>query len=260
MTGDSAREKMIGRSEKEIAGGLEPLRRLLKDATERGIPVKRIMLLLVPLVTAAALTAGSARADFDIGYYTHGTCTNWNDPNTRVDPINYVFFSWGTIERVWMQVVYHGLHTSGSSWADDGIFSDPQKFITHSTCYAMDGQRADGGILSSRNHFRYKGVHYDPGLGWTSIADAHHEDLIQPPSPCSNVSPKHAVDSNDEPGGSGFNQGRSNVTNKVFAGTSHMSGSYQIWFGNTMPRRQCDGGIAWSDGYARAIPLHQVNH
>ena len=214
--------------------------------------MKRIILLLVPALTAAALTAGSARADFNIGYYTHSTCTNWNDPATRVDPINYVFFSWGTIDRVGNQVVYHGFQ-HGYSWGDTG--GDGQRFITHSTCYGQDGQRADAGVLSGRNHFRYKGVHYDPGLGWTSIADAHHEDLVL----CGGL-PKHAVDANNESGGSGFNQGRANLTNNVFGGSSHMSGSYTSWFGNTQLFRQCDGGYASSDGNVRMLPLHQVNH
>jgi hypothetical protein len=224
-------------------------------AADRPSTLRRVQPLVAALVVATAsllaLSAGVARADFNIGYYTHDTCTNWNLESTRVDPINYVFFVWGTIDRVHNQVLTHG-YGHGYNWNNrDG---SPQKFISHSTCYPQDSQHADHPETSGRSHFREKAMHWDSTLGYTEIADAHHENIVW----CGYIF-KHAVDSGTG-SDSGFNKGRANVTNEVFANTAHMTGSYQIYFGNTQPMRQCDGKYAASDGYARMMTIHQINH
>lgn len=209
---------------------------------------KTTFLALIVCVAAMGLFAGKAQADFNIGYYTHDTCTNWHLESTRVDPINYVFIVWGTLDRVHNQVLYHGSQHGGSWGNRDGT---GQYFISHNLCYAQDDQHADHGLASGRTHFREKAMHYsNASLGYSVIADAHHENIV-----LCGLLPKHAVDTT-----TGFNNGRANVTNGVFAGTAHMNNTWQTWFGNTGHMRQCNGAYAWSDGYARMMSIHQINH
>lgn len=215
--------------------------------------MKRIKLLLVPVVTAVALTAGSARADFNIGYYTHDTCVNWSDPNTRVDPINFVFFQWGTIARVENQLYTHA-GANGYYWYDhDG---GTQYFISHSSCNVQYYQFADGGVLSSRDHFREYPIHSDSTLGYTMITDAHRDELVW----CGK--PNHAIKPNGSyagiGNGSGFDYGQWQLYRMFYGQVNHST--YQIWFGNTQVMRQCNGWMASDNGYAQMMQAHQVNH
>ncbi|MEJ7569171.1 MAG: hypothetical protein WKF41_13000 [Gaiellaceae bacterium] len=84
--------------------------------------------------------------------------------------------------------------------------------------------------------------HTDTTLRWTTIGDAHHEDLTY----CG-----HAVDANGA-NGSGFDQGRQNLRiNLENGGHSWRS---EFW-GNTQNFQQCDGDYASSDGYTVGSPF-----
>jgi hypothetical protein len=195
-------------------------------------------------VVAAALSlvvlGGPAAAHFDAtDRYTHRACPA--TASNRMDPINVVFQTWGTWGRAESQIESHAgwTATSGSS----------QSFVDHGNCYPIHTQRASG--LGSRFHVRLRGQHWDPSLGWTTAGDAHHEDLVVFPVPCG-----HAVDSNG-PGGSGFDQGRDELRNRL-ADAGHST--QRVWWGNTQSFKQCDGDYAASDGWTVIIQLHQVNH
>lgn len=207
----------------------------------------RLNLLLVGLTVGCAVTvllALPAAAHFDnTDKYTHGGCPA--SSGNRVDPLNIVFWDWGTYDRALSQIVAH------AGWFDNGGSS--QSFVDHSTCYAMHGQRASGGVSSSRFHIRVRGQHSDTSLRWTATGDAHHEDLVVTCLP----SGAHAVDSNG-PNGSGFDQGRNELRTR-FANAGHSISTNNFW-DNTQNFKQCDGDLAGSNGYTTFIQLHQVNH
>jgi hypothetical protein len=205
----------------------------------------RLLVLAGLIASIPLLVAPTAAPHFDPSSkwtWGSGNCA----PGTAVDPINVVFYNWGTTggsyDRVANQVVSHT-----GSWVF--VSGTGQNFKDHGDCYSMHGQRASGGNLDSRFHVRFRGQHEDPGpLKWTATAGAHHEDIIW----CG-----HAVDQNG-PGGSGFDQGRQELVNRVGVASGHTF--YYSWWGNTATMYQCDGSPAASDGATAFILLHQVNH
>jgi hypothetical protein len=196
-------------------------------------------IILAGVVTAALATCvGVAFAHFNTGLYTHKDCPA--DNYDRVDAINLVFWDWGTWDRVGSQIESH------AGWTNTG--GSMQTFVDHGNCYEMVTQRASGSIASTRYHIRLHGIHFDDSLGWTTVGDAHHEDLVWY---CG-----HAVDSNGS-NGSGFDQGRRQLR-ILFENAGH--GWSSRYWGNTQNFKQCDGDYAGSDGYTVFIRLHQLNH
>lgn len=200
---------------------------------------KTATLSALALLSALLITVAPASAHFDTGMYTHHGCPAGKD---RIDPINVVFYGWGTWDRAVSQIQSHAgwTHSSGSA----------QTFVDHGNCYAMQAQRASASGISTRFHVRLHPIHRDPTLGWTTVGDAHHEDWVNFP-PCG-----HAVDSNG-PNGSGFDWGRRQLRILFQAGGHQWEG---YWWGNTQNFRQCDGDWARSDGITVWINMHQVNH
>jgi hypothetical protein len=203
--------------------------------------MRRPILVVVGVALLAALApTTSASAHFDrAGQYTHNGCPG--NSSNRVDPINIVFYNWGTWDRGRSNLEYH------ARWFDSG--GSTQYFVDHSSCHPMHVQRASGCTACSRFHIRLRGQHSDVSLGWTSTGDAHHEDLVWY---CG-----HAVDSNG-PSGSGFDQGRREVRIRVGDASGH-SWHTENW-GNTQNFQQCDGDWARSDGIVTFINLHQGFH
>lgn len=155
---------------------------------------RRLAAASVLLASTALLALSPASAHFDSGSrytYTSSSCGS----GSRVDPINVVFYTWGTWGRAESQVQSHAgwSNTSGSM----------QYFADHGSCYERHTQRASGCGTCSRYHVRIRGQHSDPTLGWPAAASAQHEDWV--PS-CNYGIGGHAVDSNG-PNGSGFDQG-----------------------------------------------------
>jgi hypothetical protein len=199
--------------------------------------VRRLAPLAVVAVLLAAVLATEGQADFSPGYYTHGSCAGTAE--SRIDPVNFVFWDWGTWDRAVSQTQTH------SGWSDDN--GDGQYFFDHGNCSFMTAQRASAGLQSSRFHIRYHPIHSDPSLGWTTIGDAHHEDATY----CG-----HATDANG-PNGSGFDQGRRQLRAHL-ENAGH--GWYSEFWGNTQNFQQCDLDYASSDGYTVFSRAHQVNH
>jgi hypothetical protein len=198
----------------------------------------RVIILAGIASAAFAFFVGVAFAHFDSGLYTHSNCPA--DNYDRVDPINVVFWDWGTWDRAAHQIQTH------TGWANDG--GSTQTFVDHGDCYEMATQRASGGVLSSRLHIRLHPIHFDDALRWTTVGDAHHEDFVWY---CG-----HAVDANGA-NGSGFDQGRRQLR-IAFENAGH--GWSSRYWGNTQNFKQCDGDYAGSDGYTVFIRLHQLNH
>ncbi len=184
----------------------------------------------------ALVAATSAYAHFETGRFTHSRCAGTAE--SRVDPINVVFWDWATWDRAADQLAAHAGWTNASG--------SEQFFFDHGSCHAMSGQRASGGASSTRFHIRVHPVHWDSQLGWTAVGDAHHEDLV---FPCG-----HAVDANG-PAGSGFDQGRRELRARMEQG-GH--GWRSEWWGNTANFRQCDGDYAGSDGYTVFVRVHEA--
>jgi hypothetical protein len=178
----------------------------------------RWMLLLVPLVVAVG--APAAYAHFDTGQYTHDEGCPVTD-NDRVDPINFVFRDWGTIERAVNNLEWH------ADWDDS--FGTHQAFVDHGDCYPQEAdQRASATVVQTRDHIRLHPIHYDDGVGWTTVGDAHFEDI----QTCG-----HAVRENG-PTGSGYDEGRTDLWYAMDGESGH-SGWF-VWWGNTQNMRQCD--------------------
>jgi hypothetical protein len=203
---------------------------------------------LAALCTLAILIGSPASAHFDSsGKYTHAN--NQCNEGSRVDPVNVVFYTWGTFGRAENQIQAHAgwFNAQGSD----------QYFADHGSCNLFHTQRASGDSDDTRFHVRVRGQHSDPNpsLNWTAMGDAHHEDWV--PS-CDFFTGGHAVDSNSEdPSGSGFDQGRTELAYLMgFYGHTY----YYTWWGNTQNFLQCDGDLAGSDGNTAFIQLHQVNH
>ena len=191
------------------------------------------------LLAALALTT-AASAHFDrTGQYTHNGCPGTS--SNRVDPINIVFYSWGTWDRAANNLQAH------SGWYDTG--GSTQYFVDHGSCYTMHTQRASASTTSTRFHIRLRGQHSDDILGWTTTGDAHHEDFVWY---CG-----HAVDANGS-SGSGFDQGRRQV--RITIGDAAGHSWYTENWGNTQNFQQCDGDFARSDGIVTFIYLHQGYH
>jgi hypothetical protein len=183
--------------------------------------------LILMIGVATLLFASAAAAHFQVNVYTHSQCPP-SPPGSRIDPVNFVFYDVGTTTRAVNHTQYH------AGWYDDGGSS--QNFADHTGCYAMDAQRASQGVSSTRFHIRFHQFDHQTEYGWTSVGDAHHEDLVWH---CG-----HAVDSNG-PNGSGFDQGRRELRIRLEAGGHPWWSSY---WGNTANFRQCDGDYAASDG------------
>lgn len=86
----------------------------------------RTLISCVALLGAASLlVTSSATAHFDMtSRYTYedGVCSH----DTRVDPLNVAFYTWGTWGRAENQVQAH------AAWSDDG--GSPQLFKDHGAC------------------------------------------------------------------------------------------------------------------------------
>lgn len=200
----------------------------------------RFGLVVVLAALCIAVAGPPALAHLDTtDRYTRRACPA--SAGNRSDPINVVFTTWGTWGRAASQIESHlgWTTTSGST----------QWFVDHASCLQLHAQRASG--HGSRFHVRIRGQHWDPVVGWTAAAGAHHEDLVLFPIPCG-----HAVDSSGG-GGSGFDQGRDELVRR-FTSAGHSSS--RAWWGNTQSFKQCDGDYAASDGWTAFIGLHQLNH
>ncbi len=203
----------------------------------------------VASLAALALLAVSSEA-YNIGYYTHSSGDPGCASSSAVDPINFVFYSWGTTGRVDNQLLYHG-YNAGSNWNyHDGSH---QNFYVNNICSDQYYQYADCQLVCTRTHFREQPVYYESGtIGWSTVTDAHHEQLVG----CG-----HAVDANGTQGfgnGSGYDYGQFLVYWQFYGTSNHTT--FQSQFFNTQIMRQCNGWLASDNGYAQWMQLHQVNH
>jgi hypothetical protein len=188
-----------------------------------------------------------AAAHFDNSdKYTHDDddCDLSGHGSDHKDPINVVFYNWGTWGRAVNQIQTH------ANWFVSG--AEPQWFRDHGECYVMHDDLADG--TGSRYHVRFRGQHSDQALDWPTWGNVHHEDAVSLPQCLPNGG--HAVDSNG-PNGSGYDQGRAQLSWAMWMGGHSY---YYAWWGNTGSFVQCDGDTAASDGNTVYISLHQVNH
>lgn len=110
--------------------------------------------------------------------------------------------------------------------------------------------RIGQGWLSFIGQYDYDNTSF----GWHvwSTADAHHEDTVR----CGLNFFAHAVDDNVREPNGGFNRGRDDVyKNWTGYGTGpHTWRGWQNW-SNTMHFTQCNGNVAWSDGYVDFIEV-----
>ncbi len=183
----------------------------------------------------AGLTPTAALAGVGHSHsYTH----NSSACSGHVDPINVIFVEVGFASYVDSHAAHHNGYTNntgGNQW-----------FKIHSDCTTQDEQAATG--YFTRFHMRINnGWDYDSTWHWWSAADAHHEDTVW----CGGLG--HAVDDNfDEPPG-GFVMGRFDIYwNWVNQG--HPFRGSQYW-GNTLMFGQCNGTVAWSDGWVDFIEV-----
>ncbi|KKL80272.1 hypothetical protein LCGC14_2006430 [marine sediment metagenome] len=173
--------------------------------------------------------------------YTH----NSSSCAGHVDPINDVFEYSGFASWVKNHAAHHG----GWWWGD----GSNQWFYAHQcrkqNYHAASNSQFDpGGRYHMRIGYGYTasgGSDYDSTWRYWSTADAHHEDMTW----CG-----HAVDDNNREPPGGFNRGRDDVwVNWSFNGP-HVWDGWQYW-GNIARFTQCNGNVAWSDGWVDFIEV-----
>ena len=195
--------------------------------------------------------APSAGAIPDFNFYTYGGCPA--TVQNRIDPINVMFFNWGTWDRTTNETHAHSSYFQhGSSWP--GWVG--QAFKDHQVCYPADSggtitHMATSEWWTSRFHFREHPVPFDNTWGWTTIADSHYEVVTT----CSWwFRPSHAV-----PYG-GYNDAREFLAGQFNPLYTPNHGRAWGYYGNTDPRPQCTGDAPRSDGWLVAISMHQSYH
>jgi len=214
---------------------------------------------MVALACAFGLSqAPTAAAIPNFNFYTFGGCPA--SPNNRIDPVNLMYFRWGTWDRATNQTDTHAAGANQPEWFP-AWSSWPgwvgQAFRDNGVCYpaGQGGTTIHMGNAQwwlARTHFREHPIYYDNTWGWTTIIDAHHEDVVS----CSWwPDPGHAVIYG------GFNYGRDIVASwfgSYYGFPNH--GVAWGYYGNTDPRPQCNGRHPRSDGWLAAVVIHQVNH
>lgn len=139
--------------------------------------LSRFVVAAVVVASAVVLAITAvARADFQPGYYTHGSCAG--TAASRVDPINFVYWDWGTWDRAVSQTQTH------AGWFDNGGSS--QYFFDHSNCYNMTAQRASNGVASTRFHIRLHPISYrhDSSLDHNRRCSSRRLDILRPRGRC----------------------------------------------------------------------------
>jgi hypothetical protein len=183
------------------------------------LAVRRIVCVAVG-VTAVASFSASASAHFDVGRYTHSTCSSgW------VDPINVVFYGYFATP----QQSEKAMEKYGGWYNQSGT---TQVFWTHDICRPMYGQRASGSACCNRDHTRFfQNDGLDTKGRYETVADFHHDILTT----CGHK--------NANPYGS--DDGLA-MANEILYG--HLAESWQYW-GNAARIRQCDGTYSGGTGY-----------
>lgn len=231
---------------------------------------------------AAWLTSGGGSAHlnpeqghpfpFHQDMYTFGSPDCSPSPDAWVDPINVVFIGPLATDE---NVKEHAARSDHGRWNNHS--GGQQYFWDHSDCEPVEASgwnyhSANGGSLEDRFHMRYNMGDIQGqwdfqnslpgGGGFYTLAAVHHEDYYvelvcnpQRPPECLPVKECHAVDTNqDEPPG-GFNMGRTELTWLwLNAPDDHRNLGFYEWE-NTEPREQCDGLVAWSDGWVRYLGM-----
>jgi hypothetical protein len=212
----------------------------------------RLLLLAVFLL----LGGGTAQA-YNVGYYTHSSSDTACGTGSRIDPVNFFFYSYGTTGRVRNQLYWHAASIFTYWNHHDG---SAQRFYVSGQCLAQDNQFATDSALNltARFHFREEPVYYESGtIGWSDIADAHKDELVW----CGST-PNHAVAANGTysgyGNGSGFDYGQYVLNWQFHGGSQHTTFQSQIF--NTQVFRQCNGWLASDNGYSQWLQIHQTNH
>lgn len=206
-----------------------------------------------PRDAAAGLSVGGPGSAGHFGPYSYGDpqCLN------SIDPVNVVFLgTWPTVQQ-------HADHHGG--WATHG--GDGQNFWDHGRCQPMHQASASNNFAQPRFHMRYRTgstdaggqvFDVDPYWGRYTGATAHHEDLVFniPGCDLNHLGFGHAIDDQSKTGGSGpfaweggFNRGRADILQNWWSLGGHIAESLTQNWGNTAPKVQCNGNVAWSDGY-----------
>jgi hypothetical protein len=194
------------------------------------------VLVAAVIPTAGVLPAGPADAALDIRWYSFKHGHNCYDAQ-RVDPVTVIFYHLGYADWTTNHI---GHHTGwGNNWDPDA-----QQFVTNGLCYTQHGSRADGWVIETRFHIRWRGGTYaDPTYWYFTIGTPHREKA---------VSCGHAVYPT-ETGWSGFDAGRQVVWEAMALYGGHYN--FSSYVGNSSPRPQCNGWWAQSNGYALYVRI-----
>jgi hypothetical protein len=219
---------------------------------------RKILGLMVLACAFGLSLAPTAAAIPNFAFYTHGGCPATE--GNRIDPVNLMYFNWGTWDRATNQTDTHAADAYQPEWFSHGSAWPGwvgQAFKDNGTCYPADQggtviHMATDDWIYSRVHFREHPIPHDNSWGWTTIIDGHYEVVTT----CSWwFRPSHAV-----PYG-GFNYARDLVAG-YFGPYYHPPNHGVAWgyYGNTDPRPQCTGDAPRSSGWVAAVVLHQINH
>lgn len=208
---------------------------------------------LVVLV-ASGISTAPASAHFDSRPYIFG------DKNCRnpTSPINFGFYGDRATAR----------NTSGHTGRHTGwgktILDSTKYFSDHGRCAPLHWARASGNSLAStRVHIRAHRLYHRDSVGrWETVAQVHLEDRTSV-GDCAFYGP-HVIRRNNRNGsGGGYNIARELLERRYnYASDVHMNADDYLfvtppwglprrllYWGNTAPIKQCDGGVARSDGW-----------
>lgn len=173
---------------------------------------------------------------------------------TEVDPINVIFVGENAAS---IHVAFEAERDDHGGWKYS--HGDTQYFKDHDGCEAMDFQRSSEGSLSLSDqwHMRFKqGVDggiadQDPKWGLYVLAAAHHDQRV-----VCGFGFDHAVDGNLNNPPGGFNMAKNELVLQWVANANdtHLHVDTLDW-DNTQAMLQCNGEIAWSDGYVMLVSM-----
>lgn len=200
------------------------------------------------LLVVAALGTGlpsATEAHFPYPKYSYSSGGNCQGPT---DPVSLVYYgSAATSVRTRKDIQRH------LGWIPRG--GGVQYIRDHSDCRGMYTDPGSAPNDKTRFHVRLWGIqHRDTEGRWETVGTPHHEDWVKFPQ-CGSYPGDggHAVDkgavdrkpSDRTPEGSGFDQGRRKIRQKV---NTRRHDIKIRWFGNTRSFIQCDGDPAGSNG------------
>jgi hypothetical protein len=195
------------------------------------------------IATFHGFAASEGKAHFD----SSGWSYNSSSCSATVDPITVVFYGSANARRSFNHTEYH------TRWRNHS--GGTQYYLSHGVCDVETiwyRQTASACSTCVRYHIRFNQTnHSDPTWGTTTAGTPHYE--VTGPVGCT-----HSVEANTTDNDGGFNKGREKIV-ELLGAHGGREPFYTVW-PNTGPKRQCNGGYAWSNGTVAWLYIPSSTH